>query len=80
MSTNELHTHTAPVVVCLNKPRQWAITGGRGWRGHEQHVCDAACIESPTTLLGRGEVDLHVPAQQDTNEGERRHNMSVSMG
>jgi hypothetical protein len=39
-------------------------------RGHERHTRDAARLESPTTLLGRGNDDLHVPAQQNANEGK----------
>ena len=42
-------------------------------RGHEWHVRNAARLESPTMLLGRGEDGLHVPAQQDADEGELRH-------
>jgi hypothetical protein len=37
-------------------------------------MCDAARLESPASLLGRGDDDLHVPVQQDANKGEQRHN------
>ena len=38
--------------------------------GHKWHTRNAARLKSPPTLLGRGDDDLHVPAQQDANKGE----------
>ena len=38
--------------------------------GHEQHAHNAAWLKLPIMLLGRGEDNLHVPAQQDADKGE----------
>ena len=38
-------------------------------RGHQRHTHDVARLERPATLLGRGNDDLHVLAQEDANKG-----------
>ena len=55
-------------------------------RGHERHTRDAARLESPPTLLGRGDDDLHVRNRTATraNDGitpyERFYGMKPDVG
>ena len=57
---------------------RWSTLDWNCWTtcqcGHKQHACNAAWLKSPTTLLGRGEDNLHVPVQQDANNGKQWHN------